>query len=497
MNRIEALKAAKDGLDVTEDLIRFARQGWRTIADDDKERLKWAGVFMRKPTPGHFMMRVRMPNGVLTSAQLRLLAALTNESDGDVADVTTRQQIQLRWLTIERIPDVVARLEAAGLSSLQTGMDNIRGVVGCPATGLTPRELIDTAPIAAEFQRLFLGNKAFTNLPRKFNVAITGCPDNCAGAETQDIALTPAVRDDVVGFNLAVGGKQGSGGPVFASPCDVFVRPDDAAALCGVIALIFRDHGPREARSKARLAFLIADWGVDRFRRELETRWKQPLLSAGRDARSGRTIDHVGIYRQRQKGRNYVGLKTPVGRVQGAQLAELARLAEQYGAGELRTTPAQNVLIPHVPDAKLGALLEERLLRVLPYNPPEVERGVIACTGTDYCNLALIDTKTRALALARDFGARIGTTRPLTVRWSGCPASCGNHHTADIGLQGCKVKVDGKIVDGVHVFVGGRGGAEPRAGIRMLEDVPCEELPAVLERLVKFFPRAERKDGDP
>jgi ferredoxin-nitrite reductase len=496
VNRIEAMKSARDGLEVTEDLVRFAREGWRTIADDDKERLKWAGVFIRKPTPGHFMMRVRMPNGVLTSAQLRLLADITRESDGDVADVTTRQQIQLRWLTIERVPAVIARLGAAGLSTLQTGMDNIRGIVGCPATGLTPRELVDTASIAAVFQRIFLGNKAFTNLPRKFNVAITGCPDNCAGAETQDIAMTPAIAAGAAGFNLAVGGKQGSGGPVFARDCDVFVRPDDAAALCAEIALLFRDHGPREARSKARLAFLVAEWGIPRFRRELEARWGRPLPPAGRDARSARTTDHVGVYRQQQKGLNYVGLKTPVGRLTGDQLAELARLSDAYGAGVVRTTPAQNVLIPHVPDTKLGALLEEKLLRVLRYNPAEVQRGVIACTGTDFCNLALIDTKTRALALARDFEARVGATRPLTVRWSGCPASCGNHHTADIGLQGCKVKVDGKIVDGVHVFVGGRGGADPRAGIRVLEDVPCEELPAVLERLVRFFPRAERKQDD-
>ena len=495
MNKIEALKTAKDGLEVTDDLIRFAREGWRTIADDDKERLKWAGVFMRKPTPGHFMMRVRMPNGVLTAAQARLLAEITKESAGDVLDVTTRQQVQLRWLTIDRVPDVIARLEAAGLSSLQTGMDNIRGVVGCPATGLTPGELIDTAPIAAAFQRIFLGNKAFTNLPRKFNVSITGCPDNCTGAETQDIALTPAMTGEEAGFNLAVGGKQGSGGPVFASDCDVFVRPDEAAALCAEIALIFRDHGPREARSKARLAFLIADWGVERFRKELEMRWARPLPPAGRDARSTRTSDHVGVYRQRQQGLNYVGLKIPVGRITAAQLMELARLAEQYGGGELRTTPAQNVLIPHVPDTKLGALLEEKLLRVLRYNPSEAERGVIACTGTDFCNLALIDTKKRAVALARDFEARLGTTRPLTVRWSGCPASCGNHHTADIGLQGCKVKVNGAIVDGVHVSVGGRGGPGARAGIRILEDVPCDELPAVLERLVRFFPRAERKDN--
>jgi len=153
-------------------------------------------------------------------------------------------------------------------------------------------------------------------------------------------------------------------------------------------------------------------------------------------------------------------------------------------------------VIPHVPDAKLGALLEERLLRTLRYNPAEVQRGVTACTGTDFCNLALIDTKTRALALARAFEARLGATRPLTVRWSGCPAGCGNHHTADIGLQGCKVKVEGKIVDGVHVFVGGKGGTDPRAGVRMLEDLPCDELPDVLERLVRFFPRADRKDED-
>ena len=496
MNKIEALKAAKDGLEVTADLIRFAREGWKTIADDDKERLKWAGVFMRRPTPGHFMMRVRMPNGVLTSSQARVLAGITRESDGNVVDVTTRQQIQLRWLTIDRVPEVIARLEAAGLSSLQTGMDNIRGVVGCPVTGLTPRELVDTAPIAAEFQQIFLGNKAFTNLPRKFNVVITGCPDNCAGAETQDVSRTPATSGDVVGFNLAVGGKQGSGGPVFATPCDVFVTPAEAASICAEVALMFRDHGPREARSKARLAFLVADWGIERFRKELEARLVRPLPPAGRDARSGRAVDHVGVYRQRQAGLSYVGLKTPVGRLTADQLLELARLADQYGRGELRTTPVQNVIIPHVPDAKLGALLEEELLRTLRYNPAEVQRGVTACTGTDFCNLALIDTKTRAMALARAFETRVGATRPLTVRWSGCPASCGNHHTADIGLQGCKVKVNGKIVDGVHVFVGGRGGADPRAGVRMLEDLPCDELPAVLERLVKFFPRAERKDED-
>src|SRR4030095_5291733 len=214
MNRIEALKAEKDGLDV--DLVRFAREGWKTIAADDKERLKWVGVFHRRPTPGHFMMRIRMPNGIVTAAQARLLAEITRESGRNIADITTRQQVQLRWVTIENVPRVVDRRNAAGLSSLQTGMDNIRGIVGCPATGLTPRELVETAPLPGGFQQIFLGNKAFTNLPRKFNVTITGCVEHCTPGETQDISMTPAIatRDwrEIVGLNVAVGGKQGSGG---------------------------------------------------------------------------------------------------------------------------------------------------------------------------------------------------------------------------------------------------------------------------------------------
>src|SRR5712692_5002244 len=496
MNKIEALKAEKDGLDVMDDLVRFAREGWKTIADDDKERLKWVGVFQRRPTPGHFMMRIRMPNGIVTAAQCRLLGEITRESGRNIADITTRQQVQLRWVTIEGVPEVMARLEAAGLTSLQTGMDNIRGIIGCPATGLTPKELFDTAPIAREFQRLFVGNKAFTNLPRKFNVTITGCLEHCTSGETQDISMTPAraMLDGVEtpGLNVAAGGKQGSGGPVFAVPLDAFVRLEEAAEVCAAIALVYRDHGPRESRSKARLAFLMGEWGAERFRKELEVRLGRPLPPAGQDAREEAVSDHVGVFRQRQPGLNYVGLKTQVGRVTGDQLIELARIAERYGRGELRFTPNQNVLIPHVPDSRLGDLTQEPLLEELPYNPSEIQRGLLACTGTDYCNLALIDTKTRAVALAHEFDKKIGKARPLTVRWSGCPASCGNHHTADVGLQGCKVKVDGKIVDGVHVFVGGRGGKDPRTAVRILEDVPCDELPQVLERLIKFFPRPDR-----
>src|SRR5262249_6359397 len=202
--------------------------------------------------------------------------------------------------------------------------------------------LFDTTPIAAAFERIFLGNKEFTNLPRKFNVTITGCPDHCTGGETQDISMTPALitRDgvEIAGLNVAVGGKQGSGGPRFAPVLGVVAVPEEAAAVCAALALISRDGGPREARGRARLAFLVDEWGGERFRKELETRMGRPLPPAGRDARGTRATDHVGIFRQREAGLNYVGLKTPVGRVTGDQLLELARLAQRYGRGQLRVT---------------------------------------------------------------------------------------------------------------------------------------------------------------
>jgi ferredoxin-nitrite reductase len=497
LNKIEHYKNEKDGLDIVDDVPRLAQDGWERIDDGDRERLKWAGVFFRRQTPGRFMMRVRISSGLTNAVQLRVLAALTSEFGVGYVDITTRQQIQLRGFGIERVPEIWNRLEAVGLVSLQTGMDNIRNVIGCPVAGLTRHELFDASPIAQEFTETFLRNKAFTNLPRKFNVTITGCVEHCTPGETQDISMTPAIatRDgcEIAGLNVAVGGKQGSGGPRFATALDAFVTPEEAAEVCAAIALIFRDHGPREARSKARLAFLVEEWGGPRVRKELEARLGRELPPAGRDARAAKTNDHIGIFRQREPDLNYAGLKTPVGRVRGDQLIELARLAERYGRGELRLTPSQNVLIPHIPDALLGELTREPLLRELPYNPSEIQRGLVSCTGTDFCNLALIDTKTRALALAREFESRIEASRPLTVRWSGCPASCGNHYTADVGLQGCKVKVNGKIVDGVHVFVGGRGGLEPRAGEKVFADVPCDDLPEVLDRLIRFFPRGDRK----
>lgn len=490
MNKIEELKGQKDGLDVGADIPRYARLGVEAIEEGDVDRLKWWGVFLRKQTPGYFMMRLRIPNGVANAAQLRAIAAIANRVGRGLVDITTRQQVQLRWIRIGDVPDILDQLLDVGLVTLQTGMDNIRNIIGCPAFGLTPNELLDASPAIRAFTAMFVGSKTYTNLPRKFNVGITGCRENCTHAETQDVALVPAVKsiglEEVKGFNVLVGGKNGSGGYRVASSLDAFVRPEEAAEVCGAITLVFRDHGSREARNKVRLAFLLEAWGDARFREMVEARVGRRLEKAGADQRLGQSTDHVGVFRQKQPGLNYVGLLVPVGRVTGDQLAGLARLSEAYGSGEVRFTADQNVIIPHVPDAKVGNLTVEPLLKKLRYDPSGVLRGLVSCTGVEFCNLGVIETKTRALKIAKGLESKVPATKSVRIHWSGCPAGCGNHTVADIGLVGTKTKVDGKVVDAVDIFIGGSSGPEATQGVKMLESVPCDELPQVLEGLVRF-----------
>ena len=268
INAAEVLKREKNGLEVINDIPNYIRDGWESIPANERDRLKWVGVFYRKQTPGAFMMRLRMSSGFSNAEQFRAIAEISEANGPGFVDFTTRQQIQIRGFTIENVQHIWNRLEEVGLGSLQTGFDNIRGVIGCPVAGLTPNELFDASPIGREFTKLIVGNKEFTDIPRKFNVGIIGCLDNCTHTASQDIALTPAVKEidgqEMKGFNVAVGGKMGSGGYTVAQALDVFVIPEEASVLCGDITLIFRDHGPRTARNKSRLAFLIADWGIEK-----------------------------------------------------------------------------------------------------------------------------------------------------------------------------------------------------------------------------------------
>jgi len=501
-NKIEIIKETKDGLDSLPDLERFAASGvWEEMTEDDHARFKWLGVFFRKQTPGNFMLRIRSTCGAMTAAQWRVIAELSDQCGKGFCDLTTRQQVQMRWFTIRDVPGIWRRLGEVGLGSKQTGMDNIRGVCGCPLSGLTPHELFDASPAAREFTRLILDNKEYTNLPRKFNVTITGCLENCCHAETQDIGLVPSYREldgqQVNGFNVYAGGKQGSGGYIPAKALDVFVRPEEAAQLCTHIVKIFRDFGARELRTRSRLAFLLEDRGVAWFRGELQRRWGRKLEKAGPEMRKKHHVDHLGIHPQKKAGGHdtpalhYVGMMVPVGRLTTDQMRAVADLAERYGNGDIRLTVQQNVVIPNVPEDKLGALTEEPIFKELPFDPSPIMRGLVSCVGSDYCHFALIETKGWAVKVARELEQRTAGRKvlPLSIHWSGCPAGCGMHQVSTIGLQGCRSRVNNQVVDAAHVYINGQSGPKPQIATDLMYDVPCEQLVDALEPLIKYLPR--------
>lgn len=507
-NPIEAYKAAKggDGLRIREDLPRFIAQGYDSLTPADKELLKWVGVFFRKPTPGKFMMRIRMPNGFATSEQLLAIADLSVRLGNGTLDITTRQQMELRGYTLEGIPEIWEKLRGVNLRSLQTGMDNLRNFNGCPLAGLTREELLDASGIVFELDKVVVGqegNPEFTNLPRKMNVTVTGCLENCTHTESQDIALVPARKraDGTVrlGFHVLVGGKMGSGGFRIASNLGWFIEQPQAVEVVLAIIRLYREEGPRDARTKCRLAFLLEEWGLDRFREELVEGLGWAPASAGEDARSERHQDHVGLHPQKQPGLYSVGLSVTVGRIRHEQLEELARLAQGYGSGEIRLTTGQNAILINVPQERLDSLLLEPLLKELPPEPSRFVRGLVSCTGIQYCNLAVIETKARAEEVAKMLEQRLGPEgRPLTVYWSGCPAGCGNHLAADIGLRGIKANVGGQVVDAVEVYVGGRTGPEARAGQRLISMVPCDEaLPDVLAKIVQHLELFKQVEPEP
>lgn len=491
-NSIETCKAIKggDGLRIREDLPQVVEQGYEALTAEQKQLLKWVGVFFREPTPGRFMMRIRMPNGFTNSKQLRAIADVSRHLGNQVLDITTRQQVELRGFAIENIQAIWEKLRRVDLHSLQTGMDNVRNINGCSLAGLTPTELLDASPVVFELEKTIVGkdgNPEFTNLPRKFNITVTGCVDNCTLNESQDIALVPAQSGERAGFNILVGGKMGSGGFTPASNLNVFVEPNQAARAVAELVRIYRDHGPRETRTRCRLAFLIEEWGIDRLRQEMAARLGQGLEPGGRDMRRSAHADHLGISPQKQPDLASVGLCVQAGRMNPAQIEELAYLSDTYGNGEVRCTTGQNMLLVNVPQQRIDALLKEPLLKQFSATPSPFFRKLVACTGADYCNLALIETKQRAVELSQALDQRLGKDfAPMTIHWSGCTAGCGNHQAADLGLRGCRTSIAGKPVDAVAIYIGGRSGPNAVAGEQILDTVPCDEaLPSVIAGILQ------------
>ena len=492
LNKFEKFKAEKDGLAVKPELEKFAELGWESIDETDlTQRLKWLGIFFRPVTPGKFMLRMRMPNGILSSQKMRVLAEIVQRyGDDGSADITTRQNIQLRGIRLDDIPDIFQRFEAVGMTSMQSGMDNVRNITGSPVAGIDANELIDTRGLVRKLQDMITncgeGNLEFTNLPRKFNIAVEGGRDNSVHAEINDIAFVPAYRNGQLGFNVLVGGFFSARRCEAAVPLDAWVAPnDDVVALSRAILEVYRDNGFRGNRQKARLMWLIDEWGMEKFRAEVEQAYGTPLSNAADDDEiDWDKRDHVGIYPQQQPGLNYAGLHVPVGRLSARDMFDVARIADVYGEGEIRLTVEQNIIVPYIPDSRVAVLQNEELLRRFSLQPSPLVRSLVSCTGAQFCKFALVETKQRAIAIAQQLDATLLLPRNVRIHWTGCPNSCGQPQVADIGLMGTKVRKEGKTTEGVDIYMGGKVGKDAQLGTCVQKGVPCDDLLSVLTKIL-------------
>jgi ferredoxin-nitrite reductase len=515
LNQVEKWKLERHPLEVRQAVLdRYAREGPEAILQvpGETERLKWVGLYPQRQGGDAFMLRIKVPGGRLDAGKAKVIGEVADEFArgpapnpvfGDAyLDLTTRQDIQLHWVRIGAVPEIWRRLEAVGVTTVQACGDSARNVTCCPVSGLDAEEALDAYPVAAAISAWFTGNREYANLPRKFKLSVSGCLEDCAQAEINDIGLWPARLDDgTVGFNLLVGGGL-SDGPRMASDIDVFVPPDPdrVVELFRAIAQLFGELGNRENRWLARMRYLVQELGPERFRAELAGRTALELHPAGEALTRRYRGDHVGVHPQKQPGHHYVGLNVTVGRMAGRNLVEAARLAATYGDGELRLATDQNLILTGVPEQRLAALLAEPLLATHSPSPGPFERGVVACTGSEFCRFAIVETKARAAQWARELDHRLDADRReqlpiIRMHVSGCSASCAQPQIADVGFRGETAHRGDAIVEGVDVGLGGSLGTDA-AFIDWVEGAkPVDEVPDALARLVGRY-RAERRDGE-
>jgi ferredoxin-nitrite reductase len=514
LNQVEQWKLERHPLDVRDAVLdRYAQEGPDAIktVPGEVERLKWVGLYPQRQGGDAFMLRIKIPGGRLDADQARAIGEIADEFArgpapnpvfGDAyLDLTTRQDIQLHWVRIGAVPEIWTRLEAVGMTTVQACGDSARNVLCCPVSGLDADEVLDAHPVAQAVSDFFTGNREYANLPRKFKLSVTGCREDCAQAEINDIGLWPARRDDgTVGYNVLVGGGL-SDGPRMASDIDVLVGPDPdrVVELFRAIAQLFGELGNRENRGLARMRYLVQELGPERFRAELAARAGFGLEPAGEALTRRYRGDHLGVHAQRQPGLHYVGLNVTVGRMAGQSLVEAARLAGEYGDGGLRLATDQNLILTGVPTGRLDALLAEPLLATHSPSPGAFERGVVACTGNEFCRFAIVETKARAATWARELDRRLGPDEAgdgiVRMHFSGCPASCAQPQIADIGFRGETAHRDGQILEAVDVGLGGSLGTDA-AFVDWVEGAkPVDEVPEALAGLLTRY-RGERRDGE-
>ena len=509
LNHNEAFKQEDDGLNVRQRIIEeYSRDGFTAISDDDlRGRMRWWGLYtQRKPgieggktatldpselDDEYFMLRIRSDGGALSGEQLRTIAGISTEFARGTADVTDRQNIQLHWIRIEDVPEIWDRLEAVRLMTTEACGDTPRVILGSPVAGIASDEIIDGTPALEAIRDRYIGDPEFSNLPRKFKTAISGSPSLDVAHEANDISFV-GVRhpEHGPGFDVWVGGGL-STNPIFAQRLGAWVPLEEVPEVWKGVVSIFRDHGYRRLRNKARLKFLMAEWGAEKFREVLERDYLGRTLLDGPPPvhPEDRRRDHVGVHRQKD-GRNWVGVAPVAGRINGETLTALAALASTHGSGRVRLTAQQKILVLDVPTEELPALTAALDALDLPSNPSEFRRGVLACTGIEFCKLALTETKARArttvLALEErlpDFDA------PLTLHVNGCPNSCARFQVADVGLKGLIMQDDeGHDIEGFQVHLGGSIGVDAQLARKTRQlRVTADELPDYVERLGRRY----------
>jgi len=487
MNTVEQWKQQKHPLDVVEDVVEYAEEGLSfeeieaRAGDGEWERLKWAGMYAHGVQSGYFMMRTKVPGGKLTPEQAEVVGEVAqefatapekhggseqNELWGDAfMDITTRQDVQMHWIEVEDVPEIWARYDEVGLTTIQGCGDSARNVLGCPAAGLDDHEAFDAQPVVDAVSAYFTNNREYANLPRKFKMTITGCKHDCGQSQINDVGMTPARKridgTDTYGFHVKVGGGL-SDGPRMASPLDVFVPPGDAVEFSRAVAQTFKELGDRNNRGVCRMRYLVEQMGVEAFEAAVRDRCAVDLPARGEDLTEGYAGDHVGVHDQREAGLNYVGFNVITGRMGGEEFAAAAEAAREYGTEEstVRLATDQNFLITHVPDENVEDLLGEPWAADYQPDPGPFERGAVGCTGSEFCNYGIIETKKRVKRWARELDDRIDSPEDLDVvrmHMSGCSASCAQPQIADIGFRGETVKVDGEGADE-------SSGDEPRDG---------------------------------
>lgn len=506
LNPNEVFKQIDDGLNVRARIENvYSVGGFASIEPDDlRGRMRWWGLYtQRKPgingsgtsslepeelDDEFFMLRIRSDGGQLSPKQLRAIAQVSQNYGRDTADISDRQNVQLHWIQIEDVPKIWEILESVGLTTAEACGDTPRVVLGSPVAGVAGDEIIDGTPAITEIVRRSVANPLFSNLPRKFKSAISGSPRHDVAHEVNDVSFVGVIHPEHgPGFDVFVGGGL-STNPMFAQRLGTWVPLEDVPDVWIGIISIFRDYGYRRLRAKARLKFLIADWGAERFREVLETQYlHRPLLDGPAPKEYTGRRDHVGVYPQ-SDGLHYVGAAATVGRLSGTSLLEVANLAEKYGSGRVRLTAQQKLVVLDVEKENIEPLIAGLSKVGLEVRPSEFRRGTMACTGIEFCKLALVETKGRATHLIGELEERLPTfDHPISIHLNGCPNSCARIQVADIGLKGILVPDgNGEVTEGFQVHLGGELGEEFGRKPRGLK-VSAAELPDYVERVVTRF----------